>query len=42
MDKIINYVNEHKNTYGVDVRYSTLGEYFDTLYEKNLTWEIIK
>ncbi|OCT99309.1 epididymis-specific alpha-mannosidase isoform X2 [Xenopus laevis] len=37
MDQLIHYINKHQE-FGVTVKYSTLGEYFRNLYNRNLTW----
>jgi len=39
-DKLIDYINARSSTYGVTIRYSTLGEYFDALHATNTEWPI--
>lgn len=41
MDLLLEYIN-NKPEFGVTVQYSTLGEYFKSLYRRNLTWEVRK
>lgn len=38
MDQLMTYINQRSSTYGVTVQYATLGEYFDAVYNQNLTW----
>jgi hypothetical protein len=40
MDQIMNYINNNSATYGVQVKYATLGEYFDAVHSANLTWPV--
>ncbi|NP_001106515.1 epididymis-specific alpha-mannosidase precursor [Xenopus tropicalis] len=37
MDLLLDYINKHTE-FGVTVQYSTLGDYFKNLYNRNLTW----
>ncbi|KAM4051442.1 epididymis-specific alpha-mannosidase [Anomaloglossus baeobatrachus] len=39
MDLLLEYINSHTE-FGVSVQYSTLGEYFKALYDRNMTWEV--
>ncbi|XP_069832515.1 epididymis-specific alpha-mannosidase [Dendropsophus ebraccatus] len=39
MDLLLQYINS-KPEFGVIVRYSTLGEYFKNIYNRNMTWEV--
>ncbi|CAN2388579.1 mannose metabolic process [Pristimantis euphronides] len=39
MDLLLDYINSHKE-FGVTVQYSTLGEYFKSIYDQNVTWEV--
>ncbi|KAM3938652.1 epididymis-specific alpha-mannosidase isoform 2-T2 [Leptodactylus fuscus] len=39
MDLLLEYINS-KAEFGVTLRYSTLGEYFQSIYNRNMTWEV--
>ncbi|XP_066429405.1 epididymis-specific alpha-mannosidase isoform X2 [Eleutherodactylus coqui] len=39
MDLLLEYINS-KTEFGVTVQYSTLGEYFRSIYNWNMTWEV--
>ncbi|KAG8591384.1 hypothetical protein GDO81_000154 [Engystomops pustulosus] len=39
MDLLLEYINS-KPEFGVTVRYSTLGDYFQSIYKRNMTWEV--
>uniref|UniRef100_A0A8C4WHP7 Alpha-mannosidase n=1 Tax=Gopherus evgoodei TaxID=1825980 RepID=A0A8C4WHP7_9SAUR len=34
------YINKHADQFGVTVQYSTVSDYFQALYNRNLTWDI--
>ncbi|XP_071600090.1 epididymis-specific alpha-mannosidase isoform X2 [Heliangelus exortis] len=40
MDLLLDYINKHSEELGVTAQYATLGDYFQALYSRNLTWEI--
>lgn len=40
MDLLVDYINKHSAEFGVTVQYSTVSEYFQAVYSRNLTWEI--
>ncbi|XP_069782064.1 epididymis-specific alpha-mannosidase isoform X2 [Narcine bancroftii] len=40
MDPLMDYVNQHKDEFGVQVQYATLSEYFQAVHNTNLTWDI--
>ncbi|XP_064509349.1 epididymis-specific alpha-mannosidase isoform X2 [Pseudopipra pipra] len=40
MDLLLDYINEHSGEFGVTVQYATVGDYFQAVYSRNLTWEI--
>lgn len=39
MDLLLEYINS-KTEFGVTVQYSTLGDYFKNIYNRNMTWEV--
>ncbi|KAM4807632.1 epididymis-specific alpha-mannosidase [Rhinophrynus dorsalis] len=39
MDLLLDYINSHTE-FGVTVQYSTLGHYFKSIHNRNLTWEV--
>lgn len=39
MDPLMKYINQNSKEFGVTVRYATLGEYFQAIYQSNLIWE---
>ncbi|XP_073504207.1 epididymis-specific alpha-mannosidase [Phyllobates terribilis] len=39
MDLLLDYINSHTE-FGVSVQYCTLGEYFKSLYDRNMIWEV--
>ncbi|XP_074948017.1 epididymis-specific alpha-mannosidase isoform X4 [Phalacrocorax aristotelis] len=40
MDLLLDYINKHSDEFGVAVQYATVGDYFQAVYSRNLTWEI--
>ncbi|XP_039241766.1 epididymis-specific alpha-mannosidase isoform X2 [Pipra filicauda] len=40
MDLLLDYINKHSGEFGVTVQYATVGDYFQAVYSRNLTWEI--
>ncbi|NXF84810.1 MA2B2 mannosidase, partial [Eubucco bourcierii] len=40
MDLLLDYINKHSDEFGVSVQYATVGDYFQAVYSRNLTWEI--
>ncbi|XP_051894984.1 epididymis-specific alpha-mannosidase isoform X2 [Pristis pectinata] len=40
MDPLMDYVNQHRDEFGVTVQYATLSEYFQAVHNANLTWDI--
>ncbi|KAM6132918.1 epididymis-specific alpha-mannosidase [Pterocles gutturalis] len=40
MDLLLDYINKHSDDFGVTVQYATVGDYFQAVYSRNLTWEI--
>ncbi|XP_064367528.1 epididymis-specific alpha-mannosidase isoform X2 [Dromaius novaehollandiae] len=40
MDLLLDYINEHSDQFGVTVQYATVGDYFQAVYNRSLTWEI--
>lgn len=40
MDVLMNYINTHSDQYGVTVQYATLKDYFQTLHQTNLSWDV--
>ncbi|KAM9661039.1 epididymis-specific alpha-mannosidase isoform 4-T4 [Morphnus guianensis] len=40
MDLLLDYINKHSDEFGVTVQYATVGDYFQAIYSRNLTWEI--
>ncbi len=40
MDVLMNYINAHSNKYGVAVQYATLKDYFQTVHQTNLSWDV--
>ncbi|RXN21451.1 epididymis-specific alpha-mannosidase isoform X1 [Labeo rohita] len=40
MDVLMNYINAHSDKYGVAVQYATLQDYFQTLHQTNLSWDV--
>ncbi|KAK2863076.1 hypothetical protein Q5P01_002609 [Channa striata] len=40
MDPLMKYINQNSNEFGVTVQYATLSEYFQAIYQSNLTWDI--
>ncbi|NXU56557.1 MA2B2 mannosidase, partial [Turnix velox] len=40
MDLLLDYINKHSDELGVTAQYATLGDYFQAIYNRNLTWEI--
>lgn len=40
MDRLLDYINKHSDEFGVTVQYATVGDYFQAIYGRNLTWEI--
>ncbi|XP_062902748.1 epididymis-specific alpha-mannosidase [Mobula hypostoma] len=42
MDPLMDYVNQHRDKFGVTVQYATLSDYFQAIHNANLTWDIRK
>ncbi|XP_069488092.1 epididymis-specific alpha-mannosidase isoform X2 [Ambystoma mexicanum] len=42
MDPLLDYINKHAEEFGVTVQYATLSDYFQTIYQRNLTWDVRK
>ncbi|NXO22883.1 MA2B2 mannosidase, partial [Cisticola juncidis] len=40
MDLLVDYINKHSAEFGVTVQYATVSDYFQAIYNRNLTWEI--
>lgn len=40
MDFLMNYINAHSDKYGVAVQYATLKDYFQTVHQTNLSWDV--
>lgn len=40
MDMLMNYINQHSEEFGVTVQYATLKDYFQALYQSNMSWEV--
>ncbi|KFV97436.1 Epididymis-specific alpha-mannosidase, partial [Eurypyga helias] len=40
MDLLLDYINKHSDEFGVRVQYATVGDYFQAVYSRNLTWDI--
>ncbi|NXL83135.1 MA2B2 mannosidase, partial [Alectura lathami] len=40
MDLLLDYINKHSDEFGVTAQYATVGDYFQAVYNRNLTWEI--
>ncbi|XP_041842380.1 epididymis-specific alpha-mannosidase [Melanotaenia boesemani] len=40
MDPLMKYINQNSKEFGVTVQYATLSEYFQSIYQSNLTWDI--
>ncbi|XP_017291614.1 epididymis-specific alpha-mannosidase [Kryptolebias marmoratus] len=40
MDPLMKYINQNSKEFGVTVRYATLGEYFQSVHQTNLTWDV--
>ncbi|XP_072314718.1 epididymis-specific alpha-mannosidase [Eucyclogobius newberryi] len=40
MDPLMNYINQNSKDLGVTVQYATLSEYFKTIHNSDLEWEI--
>ncbi|MED6292897.1 hypothetical protein CHARACLAT_005315 [Characodon lateralis] len=40
MDPLMTYINQNSKELGVTVQYATLGEYFQSIHQSNLTWDI--
>uniref|UniRef100_A0A8C5LU17 Alpha-mannosidase n=1 Tax=Leptobrachium leishanense TaxID=445787 RepID=A0A8C5LU17_9ANUR len=41
MDPLMDYINTHEE-YGVSLQYATLGDYFESIHGRNLTWDVRK
>ena len=39
-DKLIDYINERAEQYGVSIRYATLSDYFTAVNNENVTWPV--
>lgn len=33
-------MNDNSNEFGIQVQYATLGEFFEALHQKNVTWDV--
>ncbi|XP_078066417.1 epididymis-specific alpha-mannosidase [Mustelus asterias] len=42
MDPLMDYINQHKDEFGVTVQYATLSEYMQAVHNANLTWDVRK
>ncbi|XP_048397120.1 epididymis-specific alpha-mannosidase isoform X1 [Stegostoma tigrinum] len=42
MDPLMDYINQHRDEFGVTVQYATLSEYIRAVHSANLTWDIRK
>uniref|UniRef100_UPI00398EF87F LOW QUALITY PROTEIN: epididymis-specific alpha-mannosidase n=1 Tax=Pristiophorus japonicus TaxID=55135 RepID=UPI00398EF87F len=40
MDPLMDYINQHRDEFGVTVQYATLSEYMQAVHNANLTWGI--
>lgn len=40
MDPLMTYINQNSKDFGVTVQYATLSEYFQAVYQANLTWDV--
>ncbi|KAM9426106.1 epididymis-specific alpha-mannosidase isoform 2-T2 [Pholidichthys leucotaenia] len=40
MDPLMKYINQRSKEFGVTVQYATLSEYFQAIYQSNLTWDV--
>ncbi|TSL40971.1 Epididymis-specific alpha-mannosidase [Bagarius yarrelli] len=40
MDMIMNFINQHSKEFGVTVQYATPKDYFQALYQSNMSWEV--
>lgn len=40
MDLLLDYIDKHSAEFGMTVQYATVGDYFQAVYSRNLTWEI--
>ncbi|KAF5905433.1 epididymis-specific alpha-mannosidase, partial [Clarias magur] len=40
MDVLMNYINQHSEEFGVTVQYATLKDYFQALYQSNMSWDV--
>ncbi|KAF3697878.1 Epididymis-specific alpha-mannosidase [Channa argus] len=40
MDPLMKYINQNSKEFGVTVQYATLSEYFQAMYQSNLTWDV--
>ncbi|XP_067850428.1 epididymis-specific alpha-mannosidase isoform X1 [Heptranchias perlo] len=40
MDPLMEYINQHRDEFGVTVQYATLSEYIQAVHNANLTWDI--
>lgn len=40
MDPLMKYINQNSKEFGVTVQYATLSEYFKSIYQSNLTWDV--
>ncbi|GCB72407.1 hypothetical protein scyTo_0001980 [Scyliorhinus torazame] len=42
MDPLMDYINQHRDEFGVTVQYATLSEYMQAVHNANLTWDVRK
>ncbi len=40
MDVLMNYINARSDKYGVAIQYATLKDYFQTVHQTNLSWDV--
>ncbi|KAM4537434.1 epididymis-specific alpha-mannosidase [Odontesthes bonariensis] len=40
MDPLMKYINQNSKEFGVTVQYATLSEYFQSVHQSNLTWDV--
>uniref|UniRef100_A0A3B3TKP9 Alpha-mannosidase n=1 Tax=Poecilia latipinna TaxID=48699 RepID=A0A3B3TKP9_9TELE len=40
MDPLMTYINQNSKEFGVTVQYATLSEYFQSVHQSNLTWDV--
>ncbi|XP_037539598.1 epididymis-specific alpha-mannosidase [Nematolebias whitei] len=40
MDPLMKYINQNSKEFGVTIQYATLSEYFKSVHQTNLTWDV--